>query len=186
MEKGKEGRLSADTWIEAGFLALMQGGVEALRVETLAKSLNVTKGSFYWHFKDRRHLFDEMLKWWEREATQQIIDRVEAMGGAPDVRLRNLIELGTAGEGDQLEGAIRSWGAIDEAAKIFIQRVDQKRERYVTDMLRELGLPKETAAKRARILYLALIGEFTWTSAGGTPSGKAVWQEIYGMIVQPS
>ena len=60
----RSSRLDASAWIEAALEALADGGVEAVRVEPLAKALDVTKGSFYWHFADRRALIDAMLTSW--------------------------------------------------------------------------------------------------------------------------
>ncbi len=55
---------SRDDWIEAAWAALGEGGVEAVRVERLARKLDVTKGSFYWHFKDRQDLIDALMDRW--------------------------------------------------------------------------------------------------------------------------
>ena len=54
--------LDATAWIEAAFDALADGGIEAVRVDPLAKRLGVTRGSFYWHFTDRAALHQAMLK----------------------------------------------------------------------------------------------------------------------------
>src|SRR6185503_7754202 len=62
--KDKTARLDADAWIAAAFDALAKGGIDAVRVEALAKALDITKGSFYWHFADRRALLDAMLEAW--------------------------------------------------------------------------------------------------------------------------
>ena len=40
----------------AAFRALARGGVEAIAVEPIAAELGTTKGSFYWHFKNRDSL----------------------------------------------------------------------------------------------------------------------------------
>ena len=40
-------------WIDDGLRALAAGGPDAVRIETLAQTLGVTKGGFYWHFTDR-------------------------------------------------------------------------------------------------------------------------------------
>jgi AcrR family transcriptional regulator len=40
----------------------------------MAKALGVTEGSFYWHFRDRQAL----LARWEKNATQAIIDEIDA------------------------------------------------------------------------------------------------------------
>jgi AcrR family transcriptional regulator len=49
-------QLDAAAWVEAALDALAEGGVDAVRVDPLAKRLGVTRGSFYWHFKDRAAL----------------------------------------------------------------------------------------------------------------------------------
>jgi len=67
-EKSKATRLDAAAWIAAAFDALADGGIDAVRVEPLAKALGITKGSFYWHFADRRALLDAMLRHFEDPA----------------------------------------------------------------------------------------------------------------------
>jgi AcrR family transcriptional regulator len=47
-------RVTADDWIQAGFNVLAEGGPNALRIGRLCDRLDVTKGSFYWHFTDMR------------------------------------------------------------------------------------------------------------------------------------
>ncbi|MBR9990945.1 MAG: helix-turn-helix transcriptional regulator, partial [Gemmatimonadetes bacterium] len=42
-----------EEWLSAAAQAMSDGGVEAVRVEAIARDLSITKGSFYWHFKDR-------------------------------------------------------------------------------------------------------------------------------------
>ena len=45
-------RLSVEDWLEAGYTALAEQGVRALKVERLCQQLGVALGSFYWHFED--------------------------------------------------------------------------------------------------------------------------------------
>ncbi|MGW4536011.1 TetR/AcrR family transcriptional regulator [Nocardia sp. NPDC004340] len=52
-------------WIDAGLAALANGGLDAVRVEVLAKTLGVTKGGFYGYFADR----DALLDAWEQQST---------------------------------------------------------------------------------------------------------------------
>ncbi len=61
-KQDRSARLDADAWIAAAFDALAEGGIDAVRVEPLATALGITKGSFYWHFADRRALLDAMLE----------------------------------------------------------------------------------------------------------------------------
>src|ERR1043165_7845340 len=90
----KPARLDADAWVAAAFDALAQGGVDAVRVEPLAKALGITKGSFYWHFTDRRALLDAMLGSWAEGRIAAIGEQATARG-APDAVLGDLADLYT-------------------------------------------------------------------------------------------
>ena len=57
-----------------------QVGLENVSVEALAKTLNATKGSFYWHFTDRAELVDAALAEWQRRTTTEVFDGI---GHAP-------------------------------------------------------------------------------------------------------
>jgi AcrR family transcriptional regulator len=45
-------RLTVDDWVQAGFAILAEEGIKALKIDRLCRRLDVTKGSFYWHFTD--------------------------------------------------------------------------------------------------------------------------------------
>jgi len=116
------------------------------------------KGSFYWHFADRRALLDALLAEWERLATQDVIQMVEEAHEAPTERLRELTRV-VFRHGGPLDRAVRAWAAHDEAAAKAIARVDLKRYDFVRRLLEAHGLPQPTAAIRARLLYTSLVGE---------------------------
>lgn len=63
----ERGRLETKDWMRAARLALLKGGPGAVRVETLARQLRVSKGSFYWHFENRQALLEALLREWEEE-----------------------------------------------------------------------------------------------------------------------
>ena len=56
-------------WIRVASARLSQEGIEAVRVEVLSRELRVSKGSFYWHFRDREDLLNSMLSHWEADET---------------------------------------------------------------------------------------------------------------------
>src|SRR3954463_11720786 len=98
------------TWIDEGLRALGVGGPDAVRVETLAQALGVTKGGFYWHFDDRRALLEEMLDTWERVVTDEVIVVVEGSGGDARARLRRLFAIAVSiDDMVRVEMAIREW-----------------------------------------------------------------------------
>jgi AcrR family transcriptional regulator len=176
--------LDRAAWIDAGLRALTRDGIEGVRVEVLARALGVTKGSFYWHFADRRALLDAIAARWEVTATADIITAVEAGGGSGADRLRRLIALCFRGGGiDRRESALRRWASSDDAVRPILARVDAARVGYVAGLLVDHGLDPATARMRARLLYLATIGEFTWTSHGGAPTPRRMLEALGELLL---
>ena len=61
-------------WIDEGLRTLAAGGPDAVRIESLARALGVSKGGFYWHFGDRQALLEELLDTWERVSIDEVIE----------------------------------------------------------------------------------------------------------------
>ena len=89
-------RTPRSAWVDAALKAVAAGGPDAIRVETLAVSLGVTKGGFYWHFANRQALLDEMLDTWERMSIDEVIATVETESGDPRARLGRLFALASS------------------------------------------------------------------------------------------
>lgn len=171
--------LGPSAWLEVAWEALARGGIESVRVEPLATRLGVTKGSFYWHFRDRAALLDALLDDWETRATLGVIRLVDASSVAPRSRLAELLRVTTrAPEAPDAEHAIRAWGALDSSVRARLTRIDERRERYVEDLLVAAGVARPAAAHRARALYLALIGEYARVAHGGAATSAATWSEL--------
>lgn len=155
--------LSSDDWIKAAFRALSSGGVQAIRAEAIARALKVSKGSFYWHFRDVPDLKAQMLEHWAAQATDAIIADVEANGGSGREQLELLVEAATGDRnlvygGVQAEGAIREWARYDSTAAAVLRAVDQRRLDYVADLFAKCGFSAASAQSGANILYGGLIG----------------------------
>ncbi|MCY7369287.1 MAG: TetR/AcrR family transcriptional regulator [Polaromonas sp.] len=152
-------RLDRQMWLNAGLARLSTHGPEGLGVTAIAQQLGVTKGSFYWHFKDQGEYLAGLLQEWERTRTQLIIDRVEQLAGTSADKLRRLLML-TVSADPRMMMAVRAWARTDAQASKAIKRVDRKRLTYVTQLIESLGWPRDEAATLARWNYCALIGHF--------------------------
>src|SRR5829696_2020362 len=156
----RAGALKAEDWVEAARAVMAEGGIEAVAVEPLARQLGVTKGSFYWHFKDRRALLEATLERWEEESTEA---RIAASRRISDPRER-LLRLGEEVFGDApLDGAASGQGifprhafelAVSDAAedpvvRPVLRRVTEHRIGYLEECYRELGFSPEEARHRA-------------------------------------
>jgi AcrR family transcriptional regulator len=179
-------RLDRSRWIAAAFDALCDVGVEGVRINPLCAALEVTKGSFYWHFESREALLHAMLEAWERRGTEEIIAAVDGSHGAAGDRLRLLIRTAFAdtSRADRIEAAIRAWAATDEHAAATVARVDARRLAYVRDLLVAAGASRAVATHRSAILYRTLIGDLTWRSHGGRPLGGKALEQLCAMLLQ--
>jgi AcrR family transcriptional regulator len=160
VKKNEISKLGRQDWIDLGLRVIVEGGVEAVRVEPLAKLLDVTKGSFYWHFKNRDELLEAILHDWVSRETDSIIEKVEVAGGDASAKLLYLFELAIQDDG-QVENAIRAWAVNDSKVAAVLNQVDRRRLDYTKDLFLEVGFTPFEAMVRARMAYYSLIGEYT-------------------------
>lgn len=163
-------QLSADDWINQGLKALARGGFTALKADPLAKTMGVSRGSFYWHFADLGAFHAAVLKRWREIAAEQIIADVEAT----DEPLKALLRRSFGARLD-LERAVRNWAAFDAAAQGAVRAIDRRRIDYIEALLAKRGLAPATAQTRAQILYWTFLG----FALSGTPVPAA---RIQGLI----
>ena len=148
-------RLSKENWLEEGLIYLVENGVDALTIDAMCQHLNVTKGSFYHHFKNHRAFLNDILEFWETTYTVKFIEH-SIQGKTPMERIQRLNDLVVEAHGPQ-ETAIRAWAQTDPVAREVHQRVDQRRIDYLYELHREL-YDEHTARIMARLLYATLIG----------------------------
>jgi len=147
------------SWIEAGLRALAEGGPDSVRIEPLARTIGVTKGGFYWHFKDRDALLAEMLDAWERQGVDDVIERVEGGGVDARAKLRRLFGIAASIGGlMDIELAVRDWARRDSAVADRVRRLDNRRMNYLRSLFGAfLGDDGEVEA-RCLLTYSLFIG----------------------------
>jgi AcrR family transcriptional regulator len=147
-------------WIDQGLRALAAGGPDAVRIESLARTLGVTKGGFYGYFDDRRALLDEMLDAWERGSVDDVIERVEGAGGNAEAKLQRLSALAGSRHGERLriDLAVRDWARHEKRVARRLRRVDNRRMDYLRSLFAALGLHEDEIEVRCLLFYSLWIG----------------------------
>ena len=137
-----DNRLSISDWMRTARLALLHSGPDGVRVEPLARALGVTKGSFYWHFRDRADLLEALLAEWEAEASL-LSDAIGSSNPAADLR-KILLEVERRTHASERgewpsDAAIFAWAAVDPIVAKRVNRGEVIRMK----LLRELtGRPE--------------------------------------------
>lgn len=154
-------RLDAGIWIDAALEALGAEGQGAVRVEPLAKRLGVTKGSFYWHFRDREDLLCRALANWQAARIAAIREQASETPD-PKAALATLLDLYARApnpKGLAVELAIRALARNHAAAADAVTRVDAERLARVASLFARAGLDAEQAQARALLFYAFLFGQ---------------------------
>jgi AcrR family transcriptional regulator len=146
-------------WVDAALQALATGGPDAVRVEALAASLGVSKGGFYWHFKDRQTLLGEMLDSWEKTVAEDVIARVESHPADPRAKLQQLFELAPSVD-FAVELAIRDWARRDREVAERVRRVDNRRIEYLRSLFGQFCVDNNDVEARSMLAFSLFIGSY--------------------------
>lgn len=158
----KSGALTAKDWLDIAEYELSKHGISAVRVEALAKKIGVTKGSFYWHFSDRKDLFERLLTRWRDRSTNAIIERLNDANLTHKERLKELFLLphkqNSRVDGGALESAIRAWAQDDKTVNQTLYVVDNHRLAFISDIFEKLGYDEYESELKASLFYYTLQG----------------------------
>lgn len=161
MESQKHSR---EDWIAAGLECLGEVGVDKLRIDHIAALLGVTKGSFYWHFKDRSQYLNAIVEAWATSGTTDVINSSDTEKLDPEARSKHLWELISGTDDTRAELAIRDWARRNDAIAKRVQQVDDRRMLYLEAIFTDLGMPTKEIGPRSLLAYSLLVGDYLVTT----------------------
>ena len=162
-EEEREARLTRADWLALALDTLVSGGIDQIKIQIMAKQLNVARSSFYWHFESREALLQAILQDWLQKNTGPIIER--AMRPAADINFalitvsecwlhRSLFD-------PALDVAVRLWARRSEEVRKVVLQADNMRTDAIRSMFMRYGYDETDALIRARTIYFTQIGQFT-------------------------
>ncbi len=171
----KNPSLTPQVWIDAATDMLVDHGIDAVRVDVVARALGVTRGSFYWHFKDRDDLLRGVLQSWRERTTENLTARLEGASADPREQLRDVLTLPFRGQSAKrmarIELAIRAWARRDAAVRHVVDESDASRTSYIAQIFSGMGFSASEARHRAVMTYSMNVACSQLTVAGG------VWKQ---------
>ena len=143
--------ISKAEWLEAGLKVLCEGGISAINVEGLAKSLGIAKAGFYWHFKNRDDLLRQLLDYWLHEITEVASENPQLLALEPKTRLRTLAKMIFEHDLARYEIAFHQWAMQDAGAARAVRKVNRVRLDYVRRAFSELGFTGDDLEMRTML-----------------------------------
>ena len=156
-------RLRPEDWLNAAQARLVDGGIDAVKIGPLAADLKVTRGSFYWHFRDRNHLLQALLARWQAQSHEmfnRLVGGDRATGMDEFVRLVHLW-IDESEFHPALESAMRDWARTSEEVSAVVRAVDEERIAYIKRIFLDFGYGEDEAFIRARVTYFHQVGYYT-------------------------
>jgi AcrR family transcriptional regulator len=143
-------RLNRQDWLENALTVLSKQGRAGLSIQSLCEALGVSRGSFYWHFKDRNDFIHALLEYWYEEYSASVPAAVERDGGTAEERLARLMRLVYDQGLTRHDLTIRSLATLDPQFSRTVTRADRFRLDYIQSLFEQMGFTKNEVRIRAR------------------------------------
>jgi AcrR family transcriptional regulator len=146
-------------WLLKALEIFVAEGIDAVRITRLAEDLGVTRGSFYWHFKNREDLIDALVSYWKDKNTAAITQSVnQATSLAAGIFSFFETCIDSAHFDPRLDLALREWARRSTKVRKLVDREDQARIDALCGFYDRFDYAMPDALIRARVLYYSQIG----------------------------
>lgn len=173
-------RLDKTDWLDFALGQLAEKGHDALKAQTLAAALGVTRGSFYWHFEDLDAFKRDLVAHWTDRTSEELVRAVVREGDA-EAQLRGLMRRAFR-SGAALVRAMRAWAVVDPDVAGHVAAVDWRRIRFAEQLLEALGVADGEIGPRSRMLYWAAIGRLMMARTEGQDLTDAEIEGLARMV----
>ncbi|CTQ54029.1 Bacterial regulatory proteins, tetR family [Roseibium album] len=168
IEKTSGWRGSREIWIQAAYEALLESGIDAVKVLPLGERLGLSRTSFYGHFSNRDDLLNALIALWQARNTGNLIKRAEDYAETITEAILNVFDLWLLPElfDSRLEFAIRNWAHTDTHLARMLEEADQVRVEAFQAMFERFGYEVQHANIRANTVYQSQIGYISMKKDG--------------------
>jgi len=176
-------QLGAGDWERAALAAILEGGVDAVAIEPLARRLGVTKGSFYWHFSSRDALLGAAIERW---VADQLAPDPDSSEPDPRAALEHLLRKALRLLGKPtIQRRLTSHADRDPRIAAALAEVARVRTERIAALYRRLGLEPAAARARAIVVYATILGLEQLDREGGLGVGQRALVRQLRLTLEP-
>ncbi len=156
-------KVTREDWMNLARETVISEGVEAVRVLAIGQKLNVSRSSFYWYFKSRQDLLDQLLDYWRNNNTRFIVEQAGRPAASITQAVLNVFEcwLDESLFNPRLDFAVRAWSRQSAEVHRIVAEEDDMRVDAIRAMFSRHGYADMEAFVRARVLYFTQIGYYS-------------------------
>lgn len=155
------GRKSKSQFIHAALdILATRGSVKALTIDNLCQRLEISKGSFYWHFKGRNELIKATIEFWSEEFQKNVHQCIrEGARNEPRTVFKELVQFWLDSNFARIDQAMRRWGRQEVAVARAVQQADIQLLTFVSQLFEDMGFSAADAQRRARLAIAVGVAE---------------------------
>jgi AcrR family transcriptional regulator len=161
-KRGRQRPQGREIWLDTARQALIEEGTAGVEINKLAKRLGGSRSSFYWFFKNRAQLLEELVGYWAQTSTVLFEKVLQAPGrsGVEEYLAMTNLWIDENEYDPKWDGAVRDWARTSQTVRKVVQAVDQKRIDVLERIFNDMGYTGKEAHVRARVMYYHQVGYY--------------------------
>ena len=152
-------KYTREQWLQKSLEAISGKGFGRVVIDNIVTSLGVTKGSFYWHFKDRNDFLEKLITYWDDTFTKIVMYHINESEAGPRERLLELMLYITRNRLASYDAAITTLTHNEPQISNQIAKVFESRMQFVATLFAEMGYKEADLEMRSRMLVMFMSQE---------------------------
>ena len=177
-------RLSREEWLRLALEEVSKEGGAKLRIDKLVEGLGVSKGSFYWHFKDREDFVQSLVQFWAEYTTTAVIEIMSQVQGDAQERLLKLMKVIFTQGLDKYELPMRAWAAEEPYVGAVVQEMEARRLAFIGALFAEMGFQGKDLEMRTRLFVCYACGEHVFFTRESPEAQQQTINTVYAFFTR--
>jgi AcrR family transcriptional regulator len=177
----REKSLRQKDWMEAGQQILLEEGISGMRLTKLVKKLNISTGSFYYHFVDMDDYLSKLAEYYSYEQIRHLAEEIAERYSDPVQQLKKHAQHSVEQGLFQLDIAMRVWATSDPNAAKASREGEEVVLKFITSAFQKLGFDRREAELRAMVLLSVNVTRLESISSSGN---RGFREKVLNLLIQ--